>query len=171
MTNKKIFINAGNDMKSYPDFILQAISVYKDGWTVHYFEPLPFLKKWFSRIPYITCHPEAIGIKDGEIELDYNSYKDKIEKPFKVKCIDFNKWIKDNYSEEDYIFLRMDIRCMEYKILNKMIADRTIGYIKELSVKFYPSRADMTKEEHDTFINFLKSFVVSLDILKVSYNQ
>jgi FkbM family methyltransferase len=57
--------------------------------------------------------------------------------PVLVECIDFSKWIKDNFSKEDYIFLKMDIEGSEYKILPKMINDGTISYIDALVIEWH----------------------------------
>ena len=59
------------------------------------------------------------------------------EEPVSVECIDFSKWIKDNFSKEDYIFVKMDIEGSEYKILPKMIEDGTMSYIDTLVIEWH----------------------------------
>ena len=44
----------------------------------------------------------------------------------KVEAIDFSKWVLENFTEEDFIILKMDIEGSEYKVLPKMIEDGTI---------------------------------------------
>ena len=55
----------------------------------------------------------------------------------KIKCIDFDKWIRKNFSKKDYIHLRMDIEGAEYKVLSKMIEKKSINYINCISVEFH----------------------------------
>lgn len=57
-----------------------------------------------------------------------------------VKCINFGKWIKENFSKEDYIHLRMDIEGSEYIVLPSMIKDGSINYVDSVSIEFHVNR-------------------------------
>jgi FkbM family methyltransferase len=57
--------------------------------------------------------------------------------PVLVECIDFSQWIKNNFSKEDYIFIKMDIEGSEYKILPKMIDEGTINYVDALAIEWH----------------------------------
>lgn len=72
-------------------------------------------------------------MEDKKTYIDTNVYRE-------VLCIDFPQWLKDNFTEEDYIVLKLDIEGAEYAILNKMIENNTIKIIKELFVEFHSKR-------------------------------
>jgi hypothetical protein len=59
------------------------------------------------------------------------------EEQTKVQCIDFGKWIIDNFQQEDYIHLRMDIEGAEYTVIPSMIKDKSINYINCISLEFH----------------------------------
>ena len=54
-----------------------------------------------------------------------------------VDCIDFGKWVKENFLKEDYIYLRMDIEGSEYVVLPSMIKDGSIDYVNCISLEFH----------------------------------
>jgi FkbM family methyltransferase len=94
----------------------------------------------------------AVWIEDGEINFYTSSRRGgKANSLFKntcaakeattpIKCIDFSKWILDNFTKEDYIILKMDIEGAEFKVLSKMIEDCSISYIKIAYVEFHNTR-------------------------------
>lgn len=49
-----------------------------------------------------------------------------------IPCFDLSSWIKNTFTEDDYLILKLDIEGAEYEVLNKMIEDGTIHMIKEL---------------------------------------
>lgn len=53
-----------------------------------------------------------------------------------VETIDFPEFVKQ-FSPDSYIILKMDIEGSEFAILEKMIADHSINYIKELYIEFH----------------------------------
>ena len=50
----------------------------------------------------------------------------------KVRSIDLSRWIKENFTKDDYIVLKIDIECAEYMVLKKMFSDNTFEYINEV---------------------------------------
>ena len=62
------------------------------------------------------------------------------EKSRRVKSIDFSKWIKDNFSKEDFIVLKMDIEGAEYQVLNKMLKDKTLEFIDIAFIEYHYER-------------------------------
>lgn len=54
-----------------------------------------------------------------------------------VPCIDISEFIKENFSKEDFIVIKMDIEGSEYDILEKMLSDNVIEYINHLSVEWH----------------------------------
>jgi FkbM family methyltransferase len=78
-----------------------------------------------------------------------------------VNCLDFSKFIADNFTKEDNIIVKMDIEGSEYDVLEKMIADGTIEYLNHISVEWH-SRFFSNKEETElrekTVIDKLKTY-------------
>jgi len=54
-----------------------------------------------------------------------------------VECIDFSRWVLDNFKEDDHIIVKMDIEGAEFRVLVKMIHDGSINYINELYVEWH----------------------------------
>lgn len=67
----------------------------------------------------------------------------------KVEAIDFSKWVLENFTEEDFIILKMDIEGSEYKVLPKMIEDGSIKFINNLIIEWhnwqFPQYNDLTR--------------------------
>ena len=129
---------------------------------IYTFEANPNFKK-FYHFKNHTLINKAVWIYDGEIDFylggDYDMgssviQKDNTGKSIKVPCIDFSKWIIDNFKKEDEIILKMDIEGAEYKVLGKMIDDGSTDYINQFLVEIhhnkYPEIA--TKEEIDKIL-------------------
>ena len=55
----------------------------------------------------------------------------------RVKTIDLAEWILKNFSDEDYIVLKMDIEGAEYKIINHLIRKGCFKIINELKIEFH----------------------------------
>ena len=76
-----------------------------------------------------------------------------------VKCINFSKWLKENFSEDDYIIVSFDIEGAEYEILESMKADDTLKYMNKFYVEFHGTKLATLniKTEHD-WIKYLKEY-------------
>ena len=46
----------------------------------------------------------------------------------KIPCIDFSKWVIDNFDKNDFMVLKMDIEGAEYAVLKKMYEDKSLHY-------------------------------------------
>jgi len=84
------------------------------------------------------------------------------EHPQKIPCIDFSKWIKDNFQKEDNIIIKMNIEGAEYDILEKMIADGTIDYINTLFCQFHWQRIGVSIDRHNKLVLELKKRPIKL---------
>lgn len=79
-------------------------------------------------------------VKDLREKLQREEDHEKLyewNEPVLVDCIDFSKWITENFSKQDLIIVKMDIEGSEYKILPKMIEENTISYINTLCVEWH----------------------------------
>ena len=79
-----------------------------------------------------------------------------INNPVSVESIDFSKWVKDTFSDDDYIILKLDIEGGEYDVLEKMIDDGNIKYIDKLYVEWHAGKLDgFDMKRHDKLIEVL----------------
>ena len=105
---------------------------------------------------------EASTVVPGKLEhsgwpqIDYT-------RSLTVPSLDISAWLKRTLTGYDEIVLKMDIEGAEYPILEKMIADRTLGLVTRLSCEWHEDRyPDIGRERHET----LKSKVESLTNLE-----
>ena len=82
----------------------------------------------------------------------------------KVPCFDFSKWIFENFKEEDYIFLKMDIEGAEYNVLEEMLKTGAINLINDLDIEFHWHKVGLEKRIHDYIVGELEKTNVNLNI-------
>jgi len=142
---RKVFLDCGSFDGSSVRFFRDNFSD-ADEYEIHCFEANEVLFGHYP-IPGTIFHPFAVWTEDGEITFyrrnKANSQSSTLIKgkikaqgrlrfsETKARSIDFSKWIKENFSKDDYIILKMDIECAEYEVLKKMFEDKTIEYIDE----------------------------------------
>lgn len=68
--------------------------------------------------------------------------------PIIVQTIDLSNWIKRNLDRKDYLVIKLDIEGAEYNVLNKMIDDATIYYIKILFIEWHWNKIGISEKEH-----------------------
>ena len=138
---------------------LEGSYFYGKEWDeIHCFEPLPWFNAdyvkekselyMFDQFSDMHFHNKAVWIKNETISFyehlygrhfgsSVNPQKDGNKKEIKVDGIDFNEWLLNNFSKEDYIFVDMDIECSEYPVVNHMIDGGSIDLIDELAVEWH----------------------------------
>jgi len=111
------------------------------------FEPVPFLANQLTEIhkddPTVNIQNSAVWIEDT-VQKFYicDKYTDgsslltslnelKEDQYVDMNCFDFSTWLKNTFTEEDYVILKLDIEGAEYEVLNKMIEDGTMKLVKE----------------------------------------
>jgi FkbM family methyltransferase len=158
---RKIYIEVG-----VCDLKFNTIPFYEshkdEDWLLYLFEPNPLSFNDISihaeelKIPNLKvydqaawdedCHKEFwLGVrhnKDGSLKgrgsASLFSGKSRLGKEkSNVKCIDFDKWLRENLLKDDYVYLRMDIEGAEYNVLPKMIEGGSMEYINCLSIEFH----------------------------------
>lgn len=98
-------------------------------------------------------HEQLKRPSDHEIKFEW---KDSVL----VESIDFSNWIKQNFSIDDYIFLKMDIEGSEYRVLPKMISDDTMQYVNSLVIEWH----DWVMPEYVEKTNELQKQIASLGV-------
>ena len=85
-------------------------------------------------------------------EVDYSH-------PIQVDAIDFSAWLGHNFTEDDYVIIKMDIEGAEYSVLEKVIVDNNHHIIDELIVEFHQKMNDsITAERHDSLVTKIRTF-------------
>lgn len=76
----------------------------------------------------------------GQANGVFHNASAKREKEIEVPCIDFGKWIINNFKKDDFIVLKMDIEGSEFEVLQSMINDGSIRYIDIAYIEFHHKR-------------------------------
>ena len=120
----------------------------------------------------ITLHKKAVWIKDGNVRFKragkdgksqggyveeigsdrrYSDHYDEIE----IECINFIEFIKQ-FSDEDDIYIKMDIEFAEYNVLEAMIESGWRKNIKILWVEWHGTNFDDFKDKPQNIKDKLK---------------
>jgi len=120
--------------------------------------------------PWLTVLNRAVWINEDEIPMYMGSGKytessslikekrtGKLDKdnPTMVKGIDFSQWIKDTFSPEDFICVKMNIEGAEYEVLNKMIEDGTLDYVHQFYIQWHWKKINLDRKIHDKLVSDL----------------
>lgn len=146
---KKVFIDCGaNNGSSIELFLSKYPNASK--FEIHSFECNPKLVQQLNQkyphknFPSIFIYNKAVSIKDGEsnfyignhlsssLRVDKKTGGIKYNNPFKVVTVDLHNFIVSNFSQEDYIILKLDIEGSEYDILPHLLQQNTFTFVNEL---------------------------------------
>ena len=93
------------------------------------------------------------GHTNNAVEVDYDH-------PLEVEAIDFSAWLSNNFDQNDYLTVKMDIEGSEYPVLEKIISDGRLNFINELYIEFHHQMNEsITEERHKKLIKQLKANV------------
>jgi FkbM family methyltransferase len=125
-----------------------------------------------------TYMPKAVWVEDGDITLyqrtkfisesstlseeKYNARKHQGFNQVKVECVDFSSWLKDNFTKDDYIVLKMDIEGAEYEVIDKMYEDGTLGYVNEFYGELHNIKCGKFIEDDKKIIDNLSEHDLTL---------
>jgi FkbM family methyltransferase len=172
---KNVFLDLGTHYgQGLREFI--ASYEMDETWTIHTFEANPvtyeiFVRDWHKETPWVIHHNMAVSDHDGTITVnletppnegdtgmgssvisldkwnpwglrDRNHFQNQRE----VHCFSLSKFIRENFSKEDNIVIKMDIEGSEYDTLEKMIEEGTIEYVNSLTTEWH-ARFFTNKEE------------------------
>ena len=180
---KNIFLDCGTHLcegliQFYNDGIIN------DSFTIHTFEANPAcnVPERIKHIPLnITAHAAAVWIEDGTITFYQENHKKSntnsptdgysdidgwgssvegvgsthpgYETKVEVPSIDFSRFVSE-LPEDANIICKMDIEGAEYKVLRKMIEDKTISKMKEIYIEFHSYW--VKTESRDTDMELIK---------------
>lgn len=106
----------------------------------------------------IKNHKESSSLILGKKGTQAN---EKIE----VEGFDFSNWIKETFSKNDEIIIKMDIEGAEYPVVESLLRDRTIEMIKVLYCEWHARRLKPKEENikrHEALMEKLKKEKVLL---------
>jgi len=156
--NRKIFIDCGfyaGGALSY----FKLTPEYSDDFIYYGFDPVVNMEKMRKIYPNVILDNKALWVNDGEINFYtssrkagkangvYHNRRAGTENNLKVKCMDFSKWLSNNFDVNDYIVVKLDVEGAEYDILPKMINDKSIDLIDILYLEWHGSRVNDIKNK------------------------
>jgi len=151
-SRRYIFIDGGAHRGESIEWFERSAIFSQYPWEIFAFEPNSVLIPSISSnicASYLTILNKAIWTYDGVVNFYLGRETDgssvlgckKIgglsEVPIKVDCVDFGQWMKRNFSQHDYILVKLDIEGAEYQVLDWMLSNGTISYIDALFVEFH----------------------------------
>ena len=118
-----------------------------------------------KKIKSVVWDTKAVWIKDGTITW----YDDEDEgssviidkyrfNSRKAECFDLSLWIKNNFTKDDYIVLKLDIEGAEYEVLQKLYDDSTMEYINKLYCEIHGTKCGKNLEQSLSLIRLAKDF-------------
>lgn len=166
-----VFIDCGAFRGLYINRFRKS-SMYRPDFKIYAFECNNYLRQ-FDYGADVTVIHKAAWIYDGELNFYLSKkspaavqgssvYKEKrtgnLDKknPQKIACLDFSKWILHTFKKDDNIIVKMNIEGAEYDVLEKMVVDNTIDYIKTLFVQFHWQRIGIDVKRHNDLLTELK---------------
>lgn len=180
---RKVLISCGSN-KGGEFLAFKKSKIYSPDFIIYAFEPeqrcFEYIEDVQKQVPNITHIKKAVSTVDGvstfnigNLTVSGSLRNDKVwgltGRNALVETVDFSNWLKDTISADDYVIVTFDIEGAEYDVIDKLIADNTIGLINKIYVEFHGNklRADMRDRElaiksmlRDTFgENFYDRFV------------
>jgi FkbM family methyltransferase len=189
-----VFLDLGTHFGQGLQHFIQRFNM-NETWTIHTFEANPvtyqiFLDDFHKEVPWVKAHNLAIcdyngiitinietppgegetGMGSSVIALDvWNPWDDKLRENFKtsaeVPCVDLSEFIRTNFSPDDNIVIKMDIEGAEYNTLEKMIADKTLDYVSNISIEWHSrffTNVEEMRERENRIKNYMNEQNISL---------
>jgi len=152
---RKVYIDCGaHKGNTIKKFVLSKY--YSSDFEIFAFEPNPHSKVHKRYGKNETVYQKAVWIRNGEIPFYITKEKrgsqagtlikekssGRLDKkhPTMVSSIDFGGWIKETFSPNDYIIVKMDIEGAEYWVIDSMIKDGSIVYVNLLWLETHEDR-------------------------------
>jgi FkbM family methyltransferase len=177
-----VFLDLGTHFGQGLQQFMQRFNM-DESWTIHTFEANPtthkiFLDDFHKQVPWVKSHNLAVADYNGTITINVETppgegdtgqgtsivdlehwapwdgtLRDNFQRQEHVPCIDFGQFIRDNFTPEDNIIVKMDIEGAEYRVLDKMIEDGTLkNYISFITVewhsRFFTNAEEMRIQEN-----------------------
>jgi FkbM family methyltransferase len=178
-----IFVDGGAHIgESIADFVKSKV-YSKYSWEMFSFEANHNLIPSIPKRPNLTILNKAIWIHDegvnfylGEDTLSSSIIKHKktgnlSKVPTHVESVDFGKWLKSNFEQDDIILVKLDIEGAEYDVLEQMLMDGSIKYIDVLFVEFHNIKVNVPKHRDAELINEIAKLGIIVKIRPLSHGH
>lgn len=160
---RKVFINCGArtgaDIHNF-----KKSKYYEKDFEIYAFECLPenleqlkntnatIINKAVSTQDGVAKFKLGMTTCSGSLRHDKNSYM--TNESIDVQTINFSKWLKENFTKEDYIIVVMDIEGSEYDVIPLLFEDDTISYINKLYLELHDKKITaVSRESHSSLLN------------------
>ena len=166
-----VLLDCGTHFGEGLDYLITNYNIDQT-WKCLSFEANPITYKKhqeYRKYTFVEYLQKAVYTFDGEIQINIDSRDDDagggsslmdlkfwnpqglrdkniFTKNTKTFCFDFSTFLKNNYNLDDNIICKFDIEGSEYNVLEKMIKDDTLKYIKTLAIEFHSDFFDNKKE-------------------------
>lgn len=152
-----------------------------ENWSIHTFEANPityeiYTKEYHNKNKYVNFYNVALSNFDGTTEVnvetppghgetgqassiigldDWNPWGGELKKNFHTKytvpCWSLSGFMKENFSSNDTIVIKMDIEGSEYDVLEQMIEEKTIDWVDHIFIewhsRFFTNKSDIVERE------------------------
>ena len=168
---KKVYVDCGAHKGDTVKAFINSADYTKDT-EIHAFEPNPYSRVHKRFKGKINLHVKATWVEDvkmnfyitkerkgtqaGSLLKEKTSGNLDKKHPLTVQAIDFGKWIKDNFSIDDHIIVKMDIEGAEYKVIPSMIKDGSIKYVNKIYLETHENRIGLTLDDLEVLMKSLE---------------
>jgi FkbM family methyltransferase len=172
---RKVFIDGGANMGQSIEAFCNHYP-HAEEFEIHSFEPSNshfdivkplnrVAEEYRNKVKGIEIHNKAIWIHDGTIDF-YDAGTESssilyrtgmIKNPTvtkrEVDCVDMGNWIKNSFTKEDHIVLKLDIEGAEYDVIPKMFEDGALEYIDRFFCEIHGIKCHYTFDQSMSLIN------------------
>lgn len=180
---RKVFIDCGSNTGDTLEVFIKNWKDFRD-YEVYCFEPNKLItqdyQSRFSSFKKLEVFNKAVWIREevknfylgnknrhmtnSRLE-DFTVGRDKSKfrsESTKVECINFSEWLNDNFNNDDYVVLKMDIEGAEYDVLEQLIEDKTLNMVDQLYVEFHKTESAPTTKFRIDLANKISSLDVDI---------
>lgn len=162
---RKVLIDCGTHFGQGLQEFIDKFNVNEE-WIVHTFEANPetykkFVNEYWNNRQWIHHHNKAVSDHEGTITVNletfangdkngmgssvvdiqkWNPWNTEHREQFiqaEVPCINFSRFIIDNFNKEDFIVVKMDIEGSEFDVIPQLINTSAIDYIDHIAIEWH----------------------------------
>lgn len=124
------------------------------------FEPHPDNIAFLKKIHDITLIKACVWVNNNDVEMRFGKlksgsvYADKstgrLSSQVTVPAIDIAEFIKENFTKDDEIWLKMNVEGAEYVVIPHLKEHNLLEWVDRMYVKWHVSKIpSVTREEHN----------------------
>jgi len=157
---RRIFLDIGADVGESVEFFRKN-HPEADQFEIFSFEPHPENIKKLRKIEGITLIEKAVWVDDGGVTMYFGKPKSSTicsdkrtgridpEDKHEVPTIDLAQFMKDNFKEEDEIWLKMNIEGAEYVVIPHLKKEGALDLVDRAYIKWHIGKIPSIREEDD----------------------